>query len=114
MTAEEVTQGAMIVALCGSPVLATAVGVLVARRRDNFKALTDMLVKRVGDLEARVDTVESKLDAEQAAHDHTRTLLVRSEAALAAARAFIRSMMRWATGDRGEPMPVPTGEVLGE
>lgn len=114
MTAAEVLQSATIVALCGSPVLAAGVVALFARRRDNFKALTDMLINRVGNLETRVDTVETKLDAEQVAHDHTRTLLVRSEAALAAARAFIHSVMRWGASDRAEPMPVPTAEVMGE
>lgn len=114
MTVSEALQSAAIVALCGSPALAAVAVGFFARRRDNFKALTDALIKRVTDLETRVDTVETKLDAEQAAHDVTRTLLVRSEAALAAARAFIRSLMRWATGDRAEPMPMPAAEVMGE
>ncbi|AVO21971.1 hypothetical protein I5G90_gp68 [Mycobacterium phage Adonis] len=100
--------------IAGSTVLSGGVVALLSRRRDNFKALTDALIKRVTDLEGRVDTVETKLDAEQTAHEHTRRLLVQSEALLAAARAFIRSVMRWGAGDRSEAMPTPPDEVMVE
>ncbi|AID59132.1 membrane protein [Mycobacterium Phage Rosmarinus] len=114
MSMSDLMTGETVGMIAGSSVLSGAVGALLSRRRDNFKTLTDALIKRVTDLEGRVDTVESKLDAEQTAHEHTRRLLVQSEALLAAARAFIRTVMRWSAGDRAEPMPTPPDEVMAE
>lgn len=103
-----------VVAVASSSVLSVSVGALIARRRDNFKVLTDVLVDRVTKLETRVDTVETKLDAEQIAHEKTRMTLAARELALAAARAFIRSVQRWAAGDRLDPPPEPPAEVMAE
>ncbi|AOT25050.1 hypothetical protein PBI_TREYKAY_33 [Mycobacterium phage TreyKay] len=103
-----------VAALAGSSVLSVSVGALLARRRDNFKALTDVLMDRVTKLETRVDTVETKLDAEQIAHEKTRMVLAAREMTLAAARAFIRTVQRWAAGDRVDPIPTPPDEVMAE
>ncbi|QFG08421.1 membrane protein [Mycobacterium phage Guanica15] len=92
----------------GSPITGAAVAALLSRKRENFKALTEAygtLIERVTGLETRVDTVETRLEAEKRGHEHTRGLL-------AIAMVFIRSVMNWGAGDRRGPMPVPPAELM--
>ncbi|QXO13958.1 hypothetical protein SEA_ILLUMINE_33 [Mycobacterium phage Illumine] len=92
----------------GSPITGAAVAALLARKRENFKALTEAysaLIDRVSGLETRVDTVEKKYDEEKRGHERTRALL-------AIAMLFIRTVMNWGAGDRTGPMPVPPADLM--
>lgn len=92
----------------GSPITGAVTVALLARKRENFKALTEAygtLIDRVSGLEARLDTVEQKYDDEKRGHERTRGLL-------AMAMLFIRTVMNWGAGDRGGPMPVPPAELM--
>ncbi|AIW03020.1 hypothetical protein MURUCUTUMBU_33 [Mycobacterium phage Murucutumbu] len=92
----------------GSPITGAAVAALLARKRENFKALTEAygaLIDRVSGLESRLDTVEQKYDDEKRGHERTRSLL-------AIAMLFIRTVMNWGAGDRTGPMPVPPAELM--
>lgn len=67
-------------------------------KTDEFRAITDGLTERVGDLKEALST-------EREEHEKTRQYLRISV-------RYNRDLVVWGTGDRKEPMPVTPDELL--